>query len=159
MSKKSLFLIPVILLATSCQVTKVNLTYGFIHESDERDEVFSHEITSYDSFKSKNMSKESYIMYIYNDKNCMCYLELKSISKNTVIENNLLVYTMDVKIIGERSSYGYKVNGHSYPSICIFEEGKCKYQVDYNNIEYFENSQKFEEYIFERVNLSTNFIS
>ena len=157
MNKKLALLTPFILLTTSCQISKVNLTYGFMHESDERDSVFSHEITSYESFMNMNMLKESYVMYIYSDKYCMCYLELKSISKDFVIENNILVYTMDVEVIGNRSSYGYKTNGHSFPSICIFEEGKLKYQVDYNDVEYFENSKKFEEYITERVNFSTNY--
>ena len=129
-----------------------------MHESDERDVVFSHEITSYNTFKNMNSQRESYVMYIYDDKNCMCYLELKSISKDFVIENNILVYTMDVDIIGNKSSYGYKTNGHSFPSICIFEEGKLKYQVDYNDVEYFENSNKFKEYISERVEFSSNFI-
>ena len=87
----------------------------------------------------------------------MCYLELKSISKDTVIENNLLIYTMDVKIIENKNTFGYKTSSHSYPSICIFEEGKIKYQLDYNDIEYFENSSKYEEYIFERIVPSTNY--
>lgn len=157
MNKKLLLLTPLILLTTSCQISKVQLTYSFMHESDERDVVFSHEITTYESFMNKNMHKESYIMYIYDDKNCMCYLELKSISKDFVIENNVLVYTMDVDVIGNRSAYGYKVNGHSFPSICIFEEGKIKYQVDYNDVVYFENSSKYAEYITERVEFSTTF--
>lgn len=157
MDKKIITFIPLILLISSCQVTKVNLTYGFIHESDERDVVFSHEIKDYQTFKNMNEKKESYLMYIYNDKNCMCYLELKSISKDTVIENNLLVYTMDVEIIENKNTFGYKTSGHSYPSICIFEEGKIKYQLDYNDIEYFENSSKYEEYIFERIVPSTNY--
>ena len=96
-------------------------------------------------------------MYIYNEKNCICYLTLKSISKDTVVRNNMLVYTMDVKIIKDKNTYGYKVNGHSYPSIVIFEEGKTKYQLDYNDLAYFENTAKYEQYIFERVNLSTNY--
>ena len=123
MNKKLALLTPFILLVTSCQISKVQLTYAFMHESDERDVVFYHEITSYNTFKNMNSQRESYVMYIYDDKNCMCYLELKSISKDFVIENNILVYTMDVDIIGNKSSYGYKTNGHSFPSICIFEEG------------------------------------
>lgn len=157
MNKKLLILAPLILSITSCQITKVNLTYGFIHETDQRDEVFSHEIRDYNSFKKMNDEKESYLMYIYDDKNCMCYLDLKSISKDTVIENNILVYTMDVEIIENHNTYGYKVDGHSYPSICIFEEGRLKYQVNYNEVQYFENTAKYEEYIFERINLSKNY--
>jgi hypothetical protein len=156
MNKKTLLFIPLILVLNSCQITKVNLTKSFIHESDERDEVFSHEIRDFSTFKSMNNDKESYIMYIYNDKNCMCYLTLKSISKDFVIENNLLVYTMDVDVIENKKHYGYNSNGHSYPSICIFEEGRCKYQVDYNDIQYFENSAKYAEYITERCIFSEN---
>jgi hypothetical protein len=157
MKKKGLIFLPLILALTSCQITKVNLSYGYVHESDERDEVFSHEIRDFSTFETMNKNKESYIMYIYNDKNCMCYLTLKSISKDTVIENNALVYTMDVKVIENKNHYGYKSTGHSYPSICIFEKGTCKYQVDYNDVSIFENTNKFEEYLFARVNFSENY--
>jgi hypothetical protein len=157
MNKKLTVLMPLILAVTSCQITKVNLTYGYVHESDERDEVFSHEIRDFSAFENMNKNKESYIMYIYNDKHCMCYLTLKSISKNTVIENNILVYTMDLDVIENKNHYGYKSTNHSYPSICIFENGNCKYQLDYNDVTYFENEDKFREYIFERVNFSENY--
>ena len=153
MNKKLLLIAPLFLSLTSCQISKVNLTYLYMHESDERDDVFSHEIVNYSTFESKHTNKESFLMYIYNDKNCMCYLDLKTNSKDVVLENDLLVYTMDVKILENKNTYGYNKNNHSYPSICIFENGNLKYQVDYNQVEYFENSKKFKEYIFERISL------
>ena len=48
MNKKLLLLTPLILLTTSCQISKVQLIYSLKHESDERDVVFSHEITTYE---------------------------------------------------------------------------------------------------------------
>lgn len=160
MKKFCLFSVAILSLisCSSGPVTKVDLSYRFIHENTAREEVFSHEITAYEDYKNKNTTKESFIMYIYDDFNCMCYSELKNISLNTVISNDLLVYTMDVAVI-KGNSFGYKTSGHSYPSICIFEKGYLKYQVNFDEERYFYYTEHYETWLFERINLTGEYIN
>lgn len=153
MNKKLIAFLPLFLLTSCGSNSQVILSDFYYHESSERDDVFSHEITSYSSFENMNKNKKSYIMYIYNDKYCMCYLELKRISAPLAVEYNLLIYTMDVEIIENKNTYGYSAKGHDFPSICIFDQGKLHSSIHYDNYEYFESESKFSDWIFERIKI------
>lgn len=154
MNKKLFVFLPLIFSVCSCQITKFKLSDSFVHESSERDEVFSHEIESYSDYEKMNKDKKSYLMYVYADPNCMCYLELKRISLDTVVNNDLLVYTMSVSLMRNKNTYGYDNSNHDYPSIVIAENGRVKYQIHYDDVAYFESTAKFEEYIFNRIELN-----
>lgn len=168
---KKILMILSIFILTSCgtqSIEKVTLTYAYNFNEKSTSEIFYNiDKSSYSEFSKMCENKESFLIYIYNDKGCECYRELRANSLDYAFNNNIRIYEMDIKAILDNNTYGFDLSGansttiktKTYLFVTIFNKGNCKYQLNYStNNSTIKEKNKLEAYLSERIIPSTNFV-
>lgn len=147
-------------------IEKVTLTYAYNFSEKSQSEIFETiKKDEYEKFSTLCEEKTSFLIYVYNEKGCECYRNLKENSLDYAFDNNIKIYEMDIKAIYDNNKYGIDTLGFTsstkatYLSIVILENGYSKYQINYQkNEDIIEEKDKLEAYLSERIIPSSNFI-
>lgn len=158
--RKNIALLSLCLLAlpfiNSCgqeNFSTVQLSYGRVYNNANEIYKTENDIT-YNFFDICANSEESFILIVYNDKRCSCYVDFKEISRNYLFEHNINTLTIDVSLLTGNNLYGYTIpSAMNYPSLAIFKNGRCVKQVDYKSgtDSIFNTTSKFTTFMDESV--------
>ena len=89
------------------------------------------EINRYANFKNKIESNESFLLVVYDNLGCMCYIDFKNILEDYIFENNLVIYQITDTLLEDQNTYGINLDV-SYPSLVLFDNGQLAFQENYN---------------------------
>ena len=89
------------------------------------------EINRYTNFKNKIESNESFLLVVYDNLGCMCYIDFKNILEDYIFENNLVIYQITDTLLEDQNTYGINLDV-SYPSLVLFDNGQLAFQENYN---------------------------
>lgn len=154
--KISGFLYVVCLLLTSCGK---NINYPVtLSLGEEKNSIENSALTNIDrftDFENKIKSKESFLLVIYDNLGCMCYIDFKNILDDYICENNLIIYQIKDTTLEENNTYGINLDV-SYPSLTLFNLGELAFQENYNsdvNQSIFNNLDKLNDFLKDKINM------
>lgn len=154
--KKSLLFLGLILLIApslgSCRFSKgpekIELSYGSLIDTNYTD-------IDYAKLEAKTIEEENFVLVTYpgKDSTCSCWRIFELVIEDFVLENDAIIYAIDVfQVIGKNNDFNLSLSTSS-PSIAFFEKGELKEQIAYSTKSpqaFYKNYSDFRDLILEK---------
>ena len=134
--------------------SRIALDYGQVYKGGITD-ISSLEI-GYSTLTNMIDSKESFVLLIFHNRTCGCWLEFCPIAKDFMNQYNLEFKVFDNALLEGNNSYGIYTGTAKMPGICFFRRGKLIRQTIYGlndgkNEHLFKNYEDFKDMMLQNI--------
>ena len=126
-------------------VSKPKIDYGNIR-STPLDTILSQEELLYSDLQSKISKKHSFVLVLYSNDYCSCWIDFQPILTEYINEKNASVEYMNVREFQKQEdNFGLYLARDEMPSVVLFSNGKVYKQIVYGRDggSYFKNKKVF----------------
>ena len=130
---------------------KTKVDFGYIRAVDLPSIKDLEELT-YSNLVSKIEKKQSFVLALYGDEYCSCWVHFHPILTDYINEKNMVVEYMSVDEFYKQDRFGLYLDKVDMPSVAIFSKGKLASQIIYGKTSsLFNNKEKFFGYMEENI--------
>lgn len=139
--------------------SKIALDYGHVYKNGVTD--FEDIRLFYGELQSKITNKESFVLLIYNNKDCGCWKDLFRVAKQFMNKYHVTMFPFKTSdFIGKGNSFGiYEGTGDELPGVVFIRRGQVIRQTIYGNIKdtvnekIFKQTEAFESFALDNIYL------